>query len=183
MTDPLTIPDGYHRHVWVFAVDLPADALRAFGHEDHTSNDAAQWPLGDALGLSPYPNQEFVELFDLETVRDYGFSRYLSEANGMDIGADASKLDALSGGIALVFSQALDNGQTQFAPKDPLTFIGRYARPVEMPVHDTLTSKGAEGMLPQGMPPKSDARIGGMVATLVLIFLAIFVALFVWISG
>lgn len=31
-------------------------------------------------------------------------------------------------------------------------------------------------------PPKSDARIGGMVATLVLILLAAFTALFIWIA-
>lgn len=32
-------------------------------------------------------------------------------------------------------------------------------------------------------PPKSDARIGGMVATVVLVFLAIFVTIFVWTAG
>ncbi len=31
-------------------------------------------------------------------------------------------------------------------------------------------------------PPKSDARIGGMVATVVLILLAVFTALFIWIA-
>jgi hypothetical protein len=29
-------------------------------------------------------------------------------------------------------------------------------------------------------PPKSDARIGGMVATVVLVLLAVFVVVFVW---
>lgn len=31
-------------------------------------------------------------------------------------------------------------------------------------------------------PPKSDARIGGMVAMVVLILLAAFTALFIWIA-
>ena len=31
--------------------------------------------------------------------------------------------------------------------------------------------------------PMSDARIGGMVATAVLVFLAVFVGLFVWIGS
>jgi len=35
---------------------------------------------------------------------------------------------------------------------------------------------------PDRKPPKSDARIGGMVATVVLIFLAIFTAVIVWIA-
>ena len=183
LTNPLTVPDSDRRYVWVFAVDLPENDLRAFGHEDHTDDDKVHWPLGDALGLSPYPDQDFVELFDLDTIQDFGFSRYLSEANGMDIGEDAAKLDALRGGVALVFSQALKGGQTRFAPKAPLSFIGRYALPVDLPTHEKLTSTSAEGLLPQGKPVKSDARIGGMVATFVLIFLALFVTLFVWISG
>lgn len=35
---------------------------------------------------------------------------------------------------------------------------------------------------PTPKPPKSDARIGGMVAAVVLVFLAIFTALIVWIA-
>jgi hypothetical protein len=35
---------------------------------------------------------------------------------------------------------------------------------------------------PDQKPPKSDARIGGMVATAVLIFLAIFTAVIIWIA-
>ena len=35
---------------------------------------------------------------------------------------------------------------------------------------------------PNRKPPKSEARIGGMVATVVLIFLAIFTTLIIWIA-
>ena len=35
---------------------------------------------------------------------------------------------------------------------------------------------------PDRKPPKSDARIGGMVATVVLIFLAIFTTVIIWIA-
>jgi len=37
-------------------------------------------------------------------------------------------------------------------------------------------------MTPTPKPPKSDARIGGMVAAAVLIFLALFTALIIWIA-
>ena len=36
---------------------------------------------------------------------------------------------------------------------------------------------------PKKKKPKSDARIGGEIATYVLIFLAMFVGLLVWVSG
>ena len=32
-------------------------------------------------------------------------------------------------------------------------------------------------------PPKSDARIGGMVATVVLVMLAVFVVMFIWLGA
>lgn len=35
---------------------------------------------------------------------------------------------------------------------------------------------------PDRKPPKSDARIGGMVAAIVLVFLALFTALIIWIA-
>lgn len=35
---------------------------------------------------------------------------------------------------------------------------------------------------PTPKPPKSDARIGGMVATVVLVLLALFTALIIWIA-
>jgi hypothetical protein len=35
---------------------------------------------------------------------------------------------------------------------------------------------------PDRKPPKSDARMGGMVAVAVLVFLAAFTALFVWMA-
>ena len=35
---------------------------------------------------------------------------------------------------------------------------------------------------PDRKPPKSDARIGGMVAAVVLIFLALFTTLIIWIA-
>jgi hypothetical protein len=35
---------------------------------------------------------------------------------------------------------------------------------------------------PNRKPPKSDARIGGMVATAVLVFLAVFTTVIIWIA-
>jgi hypothetical protein len=46
-----------------------------------------------------------------------------------------------------------------------------------------LESDSAQGQLPEGRPPMSPARISGMVATAVLLFLAVFVVLFVWIAS
>jgi hypothetical protein len=183
MSDLLDITTAPYRSVWIFAIDLPDSDIDAFSHETYDDDEARLWPLGKSLGATPYPDHDFVEVIDLEALRAYGFSNYLTEGNGLDIGDDAQMLDALTGHILLVFSQGLENGQTAFAPEAPLRLIARYNQSAETPQLETLTSDAAAGELPQGKAPKSDARVGGMVATFVLIFLFIFVGVFVWIAG
>ena len=182
MTGLTDIKVAPHRSVWVFAIDLPDEDIDAFSHETH-GDTTHEWPIGKALGAHPYPDQDFVEVFDLEALRAFGFSNYLTEGNGVDIGDDADMLDGLTGHVLLVFSQGVENGQTHFAPQSPLRLIARYSQSSPQAVFDPLTSAAAQGQLPQGKPPKSDARIGGMVATFVLIFLFAFVVFFVWLAG
>ncbi|AJE48996.1 hypothetical protein [Celeribacter indicus] len=173
MTDAHDIPQSGARLVWVFSYDGTIDGLEALSPE----------ALAEALGLQAAPEESAVEWFDVSTLNDYGFSRYLSEASGMEIRDEAAKLDALDGPVLLVFSTGLNEKDTTFAPKPPFRLVGRYGTPVELPPHTGLESMSAEGQLPQGAPPASNARISGMVATVVLIFLAIFVVAFVWIGG
>lgn len=182
MTADLDISTAPYRSVWIFALDLPESDIDDFAHET-IEDDAHNWPLGTALGIEPFPDHDFVEVLDLEALRAYGFSNYLTEGNGLDIGDDAEMLDALTGHVLLVFSQGVEKGQTAFVPQAPLTFVSRYSQSQQMPALEPLTSEAAEGQIPQGKAPKSDARIGGMVATYVLIFLFVFVALFVWMAG
>lgn len=182
MSALLDIRNAPYRSVWLFKIDLPEDEIDWFSHEI-INDDAQIWPLGTALGVQPFPDHDFVEVLDLEALKAYGFSNYLTEGNGLEINDDAQILDNLAGHILLVFSQGLKNGQSKFAPSAPLSFVARYNQPQTTPTHEALESTSAAGELPQGKPAKSDARVGGMVATFVLIFLAIFVALFVWIGG
>ncbi|RPE66277.1 hypothetical protein EDD53_1977 [Pacificibacter maritimus] len=182
MTAALAIKNAPYRSVWIFKIDLNDDEIDTFSHEV-IEEDNHIWPLGTALGINPFPDHDFVEVLDLDALRSYGFANYLIEANGLDLGEDAQKLDDLSGHILLVFSQAVESGQTEFAPTAPLSFVGRYHQAIDTRQVEPMVSLAAKGQLPQGKPVKSDARIGGMVATFVLIFLAIFVTVFVWIGG
>lgn len=182
MSAALDISAAPYRSVWIFAVDLPESDIDDFAHET-MKEVVPHWPLGAALGVHPFPDHDFVEVLDLEALRAYGFSNYLADGNGLEIGDNAEMLDALTGHVLLVFSQGVENGQTAFAPATPLTFVARYSQPAQMPTLEPLESDGAEGQLPQGKAPKSDARIGGMVATYVLIFLFVFVGLLVWMAG
>ncbi|MEO5621317.1 MAG: hypothetical protein ABIQ85_10385, partial [Cypionkella sp.] len=64
-----------------------------------------------------------------------------------------------------------------------LRLIGLYREDTPQIVFEPLPDAAATGEVPQGKPVWSNARIGGMVATAVLIFLAIFTVLFIWMAG
>jgi hypothetical protein len=173
MTDLLDIPSGPARCVWVFAIDLPADQAEAF----------AAGPLATALGVTVDAGQ--TEYVDADTFTEYGFSRYLIEGQGVDeasLTADAASLDALRGPVLLVFRPGL--GQGRLAPHPPLRVIGRYDE-VPSPLRTGLAPYDAEHdtlQVPQKKRP-SEAAMSGRVATVVLIFLTLFVIFFVWSAG
>ncbi|PTQ73478.1 hypothetical protein [Celeribacter persicus] len=175
MNDPQDIPKTGGRFVWILSYDGPVKDLNA----DLISSAG----FAEALGLWTPPDTDAVEWFDLAAMKDYGFARYLGEASGFDIGQDADKLDALTGVVMMLYSTGLDEKDTRLSPELPFSLIGRYGMPVELPPVVGIDTDSARGQLPQGKPPKSAARMSGMVATVVLIFLALFVAVFVWIGG
>lgn len=173
MTNPSIIPHQGARLIWVFAFDGPLAELEAMSPE----------ALAEALGLWAAPDPAAVERFDLTSLADYGFARYLSEASGVAIGDDAARLDALTGVVLLIHSKGLNDQERKFAPEPPFALIGRYGTPPDLTPQIDIDTGSAKGVLPQGKPPKTPARISGMVATVVLIFLAFFVAAFVWVGG
>lgn len=177
MSEPsadLTIPNGHQRMVWVFSARMDLDALEALKGDG----------LGDILGLWRDPDPAHVECFEADAMAEYGLANYIAQANGMAVSdADAATLDALKGPVCLIYSKALAEAETRFAPEPPLTFVGRFGTAPAIPPMSSLESASATGLLPQGKPPKSDARMSGMVATFVLIFLAVFVTAFVLVAG
>ncbi|MEG3661794.1 hypothetical protein [Celeribacter halophilus] len=173
MSDPLDIPHMGRKLVWVLSFDGTLDELEALTPE----------AIAEALGLWAAPDMAHVERFDMATMRDYGFARYLSEAGGFDIGDAAPLLDALTGPVLLIHAKALNDEDTRFSPEPPFQLIARFGTAHDIPPVIGIDSESAKGQLPQGKPPKSPARMSGMVATVVLVFLAFFVAAFVWIGG
>ncbi len=171
MTDPLAIPLGPERSVWVFAIDLPKDDAETF----------AAGPLSVALGVDTVDPAQ-TEYLDADTFTEYGFSRYLLDGQGVaedSLATDSARLDALSGPVLLVFRPGLGHGR--LSPRPPLRLIGRYDEVplpplVGMPDYDPV-----KDTIPQ--PDKkrpSEAAMSGRVAMAVLLLLFLFVALFVW---
>ncbi|MEM1236518.1 MAG: hypothetical protein AAGI10_06065, partial [Pseudomonadota bacterium] len=122
---------------------------------------------------------------DLEGV---GLADYLIDGHGADpadVKSDKTKLGALGGWVMVVLSKAF-RGQPRELEIDPrLTLIGVYGQEGVDWSPVPVTSAAAEPYSADAKPkkPMSDARISGMVATAVLLFLAAFVTTFILLAG
>lgn len=175
MTDPLRIPLSHDRAVWLFAIDLPDAAIDAFLASD----------LAPALGTGSVDAGQ-IEVIDIDTIKLFGLSRYLTEANGMDdamVAPDAAMLDSLKGRLIMVFRAALGDGGTHLAPQPPLRFIGHYAEPAPAMPLPMPASPSTAGVIAGPRAKPSDAAMGGRVAMAVLVFLFLFTLVFVWMAS
>ncbi len=166
------------RAVWVFARDeaegaAPVDALPATD-------------LASALGVTAL-DMDFVEQFRADTLSDYGFSAYLTEANGMDadqVAPDAAVLDALTGPVVLVFTAAMPANVVPVA-QPPLRLIGRYHETETLRLPEPLMAAAAQGTLdgPARKGPPSEAAMMGRVAMVALLVIFALTALVVWVAS
>ena len=98
---------------------------------------------------------------------------------------NAARLNAMSGQVLIVLSQAFGGFETTITPTVPLKWIGTYTEEGASVKFEPLPSDGATGTTapPTGKPPKSDARVGGMIAMYALIAMFAFVGLLIWVAG
>ena len=152
------------------------------------AGEATQEGVLAALGAE-LEDPAHLEVFDAAKIAPVGMAAFLAEGHGIateDLSPDAERLDALTGTVAVLSARAFGGASAEFAPAAGLELIARYreaAAPATAP--RPFGTESAKGTLSGGpaKAPKSDARIGGMVALAVLVFLALFVLFFVWSAG
>jgi len=180
MSQTLEIPADDHGKIRVFAISVAPELLQRL-----TPSERLNW-LSQALGGADLTAH--AELFPVSDLDEVGLAGYLSEGHGIDqtaLAPDLPKLAALSGWVAVLPSTGLATaGTLPLAPE--VTLIATYSEPQTDWTPVALETDSAAPHSAPNAPvkkPMSDARIGGMVATAVLLFLAVFVIIFVWIGG
>jgi hypothetical protein len=174
----------------VFALDMTAAEVAALRDTDtvlapgqvipHLRAEATARLLGVPVDVTQ------VDVFHTDDIEAIGLAAYLIEGNAVaetQIAADTDMLDAHRGYVLALRAQAFGGQAATLTPAPQLRLMGTYTEETPPVRFEPLPSAAATGVLTGGRPPMSDARIGGMVATFVLVFLAALTTLMIWIAG
>jgi len=181
----INVPAHEAKVVRLFAIDLDADALIAFRDPVYDDDGNAKWRLKEALGAT-FLDEDFIEVFHVDDLEEMGLAGYLTEGAGIpadQVAEHHASLGALKGYVLLVMSAAFDGFANALNIKAPLRHVATLTEDGTPVAFDPLPDASAQGIVPQGKPAKSDARIGGMVATFALLFLFALVGLMIWVAS
>jgi len=179
VSDPLEFgPDTGLRELWLFTLFVQKDDVPDW-EPPRMGHPTGDWPLEAALGAGPL-DPAHVQVFTAADLGPQGLRRFIADAHGMDekqVGADAGKLDALQGTVALVLSGALKERPGRFNLERRVNFIGRYTAPQALtPTRPAAPSASTRGHIPAPAAPPPDTRRGliltlaGLLALAFLIF-------------
>jgi hypothetical protein len=171
----INVPANDHGAIYVIELNRPAPE----GLEDKT--DAAIMAVFGNVVL----NTDYIDVIAPGVLTDMSLPDLIRNGYDMQLSpTDAVEIDGLIGSVVLVMSAAFPpEGMTLDLPADVrLVTVLRDTPDVTLP--ETLRSDAAKGSLQgNGKPKKSDARIGGMIATYALLLMFALVGLMVWIGG
>lgn len=168
----------------LFTINLSTDQIAGF--YEPRPNDAPT-PLNAALGVA-YLDNNFAEIFPVSDLTGLGLAGYMIEGLGVaqaDITPMRSRLNSISGHVLILHSAAFGGSPTTLRPTSPLKWIGTFVEEGAPVKFEPLPSDSASGTT-DGQTvkaPKSDARVGGMIAMYALIFMFVLVGLMIWVAG
>ena len=170
----LTIPANDHGQLRVFALDgAPPQALR-----DKTD-------AGLAAAFGAVLNGDYVDVLDVAALGEMTLTDYIKQ--GYDLHPDDADRTALAGitdWAILIMSRATGEEAVTLSLAPGIHHVTTIGTPMTLAPQAPLESAAAEGLLtPPTKPAMSDARIGGMIATLALVVLFVLVGLMIWIAG
>lgn len=162
----------------------------AYQLETETGHAVDYTRLEKALGAKIVKPDD-VQIVSEAALHDLGLAQFLMMGHGIaeaDIAPSTAMLNALRGSIAIIRSGAFGPDAVTFPDTAEATWIATFTEQGAAPTPITaLTSEAAkgtiEGATPPAKKPKSDARIGGMIATVALLLMGLLVWLMIWIAS
>jgi hypothetical protein len=172
----ITIAHNERHTLRIFAAGLPKDDIAYIQGQAHL--------LAALLGV-PTIDPTQVALFHTDDLDTIGLVDYLLDGGGVteaQLESDRAILAAYRGFILTVRDAAFPSRPVTLRLDPRLRLLGAYAEETAPVRFEDLPDAAAAGVI-AAKPAKSDARIGGMVATFVLLFLFALTGLMIWIAG
>lgn len=149
MTDPFEVTASETGIVRVFTTDLELQGDAAI-----TPNNV-QKLLGEGIELDPSK----VEVFPSKMIAPVGFTTYLSEGHGIpesDLAGTAAALDALSGLVIVISSEAFKGQAVTLDPAAGIRLVGAFREPGTPPPRTMSEVTAAKGVLSPGKASADD---------------------------
>ena len=158
----------------VFHIDLPREAIERFT----TQAGTGEWPLQYALGAKSL-RSAFVEVVNIRELGDMSLSQYLVNAHDVsdsDLNEMRARLDALTGTVLVLPSQAFNHTEQELTISSPLRWIGTFNEPRAASGRATIRSDAAKGVgsgAKASKPQKSGSMVWLVFGLLAVVALAI----------
>lgn len=171
----LAIPADDHGQIRVFAAraDLPAEVIE-------------KTPEGLKTLFAADLNPDYVDVLRISDLGDMTLSAYIAEGYDMapDL-VDKAAVDAITGFAILVLSRATGGIAARLTLAEGIRHVTTYSPVAKIVTPETLPHASAKGVIDQNpaRAPKSDARIGGIVAVYTLIVMFALVGLMIWVGS
>ncbi len=168
-------------------LDIPANdfgQIRVLATQTPLAPDAPD-QLAQLLGTDAL-DPTYIDVVNIADLGPLMLSDYI--AQGYDMATDAMDRDAvnaITGYAILILSRAARSEKVTLSLAPGVRHVTTYAPTMELIAPTHLPDASAKGVIgsPPTKAPKSDARIGGMVATVALLLMFALVGLMIWVAG
>lgn len=171
----MQIPANDHGTIYVFEVtDAPSELSE--------KTDAALMAAFGPVVL----NTDYVDVVETHMLADMTLPQLITNGYDMPVADDVAEvLRAIKGTTVLIMSAAFGGQEVSIDLPKTTRLVTTLREKAAIKITEPLTAKGAEGILQPkpGKPPKSNARMSGMVATYALLAMFALVGLMIWIGG
>jgi len=169
------------------SLEIPANdfgQIRVFQTHQTLATETTPETLAALFGTDAL-DPRYVDIIKIEDLTSMLLSDYIMQGYALTPDEhDIPALDGIEGYAVLVLSSAAQGQAVTLTPADHLHHITTVLPEAQLEVITPLQSDAASGIIndPPAKPAKSDARIGGMVATIALLVMFLLVGLMIWIA-
>lgn len=165
------------------SLKIPANdhgQIRVFATDHSVSVDDLPDLFGAEFDLT------YVDIVRITDLADMTLADYIQQGYDMTPdAADKAAVNAISGTAILVLSRATAGRGVTLTLAPGVRHVTTYSPDIKITAPVDLPDQSAKGIIGDApaKAPKSDARIGGMVATVALIVMCALVGLMIWIAA